>query len=344
MPRKTVVPTLCLILFASVAALAGEKAEKKDPPTPPKPAKVEDPLFELKDGNRFRGQIELESLEVDTEFGTQKIPRARLVRILFGLSSDPDYLKRLETLIEQLGDSDFEKREKAQEEILAMGLPAKEAVAEAMKHKDPEVKSRAEAILKVFLDFPGEAPTKEDKVETPSMTLTGRVKLTSFPVRTAYGALQIPRKAIQSIDFRGAPRMKEFSVAATAQGPQKLLNTGVRLKAGQKIKIKASGSVMLRNYGQPSNPDGLPQNSYGLWNNVPQGALFGRLGADGPIFKIGSDYDEAPGTGILQLGIAGSSPHPMDSGSYKVSIEVIPELSGSDEKPSDGKAPADADK
>jgi hypothetical protein len=343
MPRHTVVPTLCLLLLAS-AAPAGEKAEKKEAPPPPKPAKIEDPLFELKDGNRFRGQIELESLEVDTEFGVQKIPRARLVRIIFGLSSDPDHLKRLEALVEQLGDSDFEKREKAQEEILAMGLPAKEAVTEALKNKDPEVKSRAEAILKVLQDFPGEAPSKEDKVETPSMTLTGRVKLASFPVRTAYGALQIPRKAIQSIDFRGAPRLKEFSVSPTAQGPQKTLNTGVRLKAGQKIKIKASGSVFLRNYGQPCNPDGLPTNSYGMWNNVPQGALFGRLGPDGPVFKIGADYDEAPGTGILQLGIAGSSPHPMDSGSYKVSVEVIPELGASDEKPSEGKAPADADK
>ena len=340
MTRAFAVPTLSLLLFAFAGA--APEAKKKEAPKPARAeaAKIEDPLFDLKDGNRFRGRIEFETLEVETEFGVQKIPRSRIVRIVFGTRSDPEVSKRLASLVEQLGDSDFEKREKAQEELLSIGLPAKEAVLEATKHKDPEVKSRAEAIVKVLQDFPGDVPAKEDRVETPDFTLIGRIKVDSFPVRTAYGSLQIPRKAIQAIDFRGLPRTKDFSVSPSPQGPQKTLNTGIRLKAGQKIKVKTTGSVFLRNYGMPATPEGLPSNSYGMWNNVPQGALYGRLGADGALFKIGAEYDDAPGAGILQLGIANGSPNPADNGTFKVSIEIAPEGPSSDEKPS-GEKPSE---
>ena len=56
--------------------------------------------------------------------------------------------KRIERLIQQLGDDAYEKREAAQRELEAIGRPALPALRKATSHEDPEVASRAEAIVR----------------------------------------------------------------------------------------------------------------------------------------------------------------------------------------------------
>lgn len=50
-------------------------------------------------------------------------------------------------LIEQLGSDDLDEREKASRELEKLGEKAVPALVKALDHSDPEVKSRAEAIL-----------------------------------------------------------------------------------------------------------------------------------------------------------------------------------------------------
>lgn len=51
-------------------------------------------------------------------------------------------------LIEQLGHDEYEMRLKAQDRLLEIGPPAEESVRKALAHPDPEIRARAEAILK----------------------------------------------------------------------------------------------------------------------------------------------------------------------------------------------------
>lgn len=51
-------------------------------------------------------------------------------------------LRQLPRLIEQLGDSDFHKREAAEKAILAIGVDALPRLREAAEHRDPEVRQR----------------------------------------------------------------------------------------------------------------------------------------------------------------------------------------------------------
>lgn len=55
--------------------------------------------------------------------------------------------EKLGNLIEQLGSSNFGEREKASKELEAIGLPALEALRQAAKSDDAEVRKRAEALL-----------------------------------------------------------------------------------------------------------------------------------------------------------------------------------------------------
>jgi HEAT repeat protein len=57
---------------------------------------------------------------------------------------DPETIKQL---VKQLGDDDFEQREKAEEKLSGMGRAAKELLSEAAKSRDPEVRYRAERCL-----------------------------------------------------------------------------------------------------------------------------------------------------------------------------------------------------
>lgn len=325
----------------SAAAAREPKPEKTEAPkdaaaaSVPAPAPKErpDPVFELKDGNRFRGKIEIANVEVETKFGIQKVPRQSLVRIVCGLAADPDLQKRIADLVAGLGNPDFAKREQAQQELLTIGLPALEAVKEATRHKDAEIKGRAEAILKIIQDFPGDPPVREDQIVTTEFTMRGRVRMDSFRVESPYGPLQIPRKAVKSIDFLGGLlAAKEFTVTPRFQAPANYANTGIIVRPGDRLKISASGTIYFRRYGQPAPPDGLPSDNYGQWQNeIPNGCLVGRIGSDGTPFRIGSAYQEqASGAGILYLGLGISNPHPSDSGAFKVAVELIPEGQGGD--------------
>lgn len=78
---------------------------------------------------------------------------------------------RAAALIRQLGDRSFAAREQASVQLTAMGLAAKAALREGVKNADPEVRRRAEQILKIVLaiDFQARLEAfradKEDKQE-----------------------------------------------------------------------------------------------------------------------------------------------------------------------------------
>jgi hypothetical protein len=59
----------------------------------------------------------------------------------------PEIAKRIDELIEKLGDDKWDVREDAHKKLLEIGGVAIPAIKKALKHKDPEVRWRAKAIL-----------------------------------------------------------------------------------------------------------------------------------------------------------------------------------------------------
>src|SRR6185503_2204902 len=70
-------------------------------------------------------------------------------------ANDPSIAKKVDDLIEKLGDDSWESREKATKALIALGRPAVARILEASTSKDAEVKWRSSHILKMIQEkFP----------------------------------------------------------------------------------------------------------------------------------------------------------------------------------------------
>lgn len=106
------------------------------------------------------------------------------------------------------------------------------------------------------------------------------------------------------------------------------VDSGVELKAGDKIKITASGQLQYLNARQGNGPEGLPRGWADLarifqFNDAGRGALIGRIGsgeADRPFLAGALITKQVPVAGRLFIAVNQSS---MDqaTGSYHVTIE-----------------------
>jgi len=64
----------------------------------------------------------------------------------------PELVDKINKLISELGDDNWQTREKATEELTNIGEPAITVLKEALKHEDPEVRMRAKFILDIITE------------------------------------------------------------------------------------------------------------------------------------------------------------------------------------------------
>jgi len=69
--------------------------------------------FHMWDGAVVGGDVSVDRLLVQTEFGTLEIPIEKLRSFYPGLDSFPERKRMIDTLVEQLGDRDYGVREEA---------------------------------------------------------------------------------------------------------------------------------------------------------------------------------------------------------------------------------------
>ncbi len=316
---------------------AGEKSEaeaktKDGEEQPAKAKKKRDPpMFRMRDGTRIAGRVELSELTVTTVYGVLAIPVEELVRVRFSERPDPEREERIRELVDQLGSDEYDLREEASEELARVGLPALELLREAAKSEDQEVKTRAEKLVgdleeeleeqeddeRTFL-----VPLRgnEDEIMTLRFTVLGRVDRREFGIKTSYGELKLSRDDIMSIVFREPPYLrKSFKIggskAFAANG--KWIDTGIEVAAEAPLKIIASGTINLSNYGQNAGPEGTPNVSGNQLEKFAAGALVAKIGDKGKPFLVGSEYEgAASGSGKLFLGVS------LKSGSVKGTFAV----------------------
>jgi hypothetical protein len=108
-------------------------------------------------------------------------------------------------------------------------------------------------------------------------------------------------------------------------------SSGVVVQAGDRIAIKASGTVTLNKAtGQTSGPGGIDQpNAIRILPSAPFGALIAVIGSynDDFIFVGNSVEFVAARTGLLFLSVNGDRNVTAYQGSYKATVEVRPRSS-----------------
>jgi hypothetical protein len=108
-------------------------------------------------------------------------------------------------------------------------------------------------------------------------------------------------------------------------------STGVRVQAGDKIVLKAEGSLVMSPWGSnaSANPDGAPNYGWYIPNQIPGGALVARIGEKGTVFKVGRQSTfTAKSSGVLQLAVGIQAEYANEGyaypGEYRVKLRVEP--------------------
>src|SRR5262245_60825555 len=72
----------------------------------------------LMDGSIIAGKLSMKNVEIETEFGTLKVPVSAIKSFMPGLESHPEVAENLDELIKDLGSGNFSRREAAQKALL----------------------------------------------------------------------------------------------------------------------------------------------------------------------------------------------------------------------------------
>lgn len=298
--------------------------------------------FHLWNGLIIGGDLEVDSINIETEFGPLKVPIDRIMKFYPGLDSFPELNSKIDSLVEALGDKNFEIRENSHNELVRMGSLLQTEIyrfddagsVERKKHL-AEIKKKIEELADDDLENESkpQALVRGDRIETPEFTIVGKIVQSEFDLNSKYGKMKVQLADIQMAD-RTYDRIaseirRNLTIDAMDFFPEGK-STKIRVKRGDKIKVLASGSVNWVNWNTSCGPDGMSDK--GQFRGHPSGMLLARIGEKEDYIKIGSEGSfVAPSSGVLYLGIGIADNYARNTGyrwtgEYKARILIQPTL------------------
>ncbi|HEY2837702.1 MAG TPA: hypothetical protein VGJ26_01025 [Pirellulales bacterium] len=335
---------VCVVGY-SIGGLVGRVAAADDP-KPEEEAKAKAPVdpevlrIHLMDGSQIGGKLAAKEIEVETSFGSLKIPVTSIRSLTPGLGSHPKVTQNLSELIEKLGSPVFGEREAAQKSLLELGPSVRLQLERSANDPDTERKTRIKALLEEFDQIEADAAEEEasgahklierDTVETTDFTVVGRIVQQDFEIVSRYGSINAKLSDIRRVE-RTVAEKEELQKTVTVDGNaiihRGLKDSGIRIERGDKITITAEGNLQMTPWGNQaiSTPEGAQNFGWYVANKIAGGALVGKIGKSGQVFKIGGKYSgTAESSGTLQLAIAmqGDYANQNFPGEYKVRIKI----------------------
>ncbi len=318
-----------------------EEPEITATPAPPINPKLV--LLHLQDGTVIAGEMTINELSVATEFGELKVPLDKIRSITPGLASSPELAAKVQGLIDGLGSDDYKTREQSHKDLVAMGLKVHKLLEPYRNDENTERKRHIGEILKEFEELLGQDDEEEpseanrpliakDMVVTEDFTIVGKISPAEFTVTSKYGPL-----SVQLADLLRAnrPRGVKEVVRKSVQVPgdnlvqRSFKNSGIKVEAGDKITLKADGSIIMSPWGgdQSSGPDGGANFGWYIPNQIYGGALVAKIGDKGTVFKVGTKHTfVAKSSGTLQFAVAMQHQYSQQGynfpGNYNVRVNV----------------------
>lgn len=351
--RAIAVPGTTPVAPTDPNAKSDKKEEEKKEDEPAEVIKSAAPInpkivvLHLQDGSVITGEMEVSELSVATDFGTLKIPLDKVRSLTPGLASSPELAAKVNGLIEALGGEDYKGREQAHKDLVALGLKVHRLLEAKRNDENAERKRHIGEILKEFEELTAEqeelnegAPSTDkpwialDTVVTPDFTIVGQVSPAEFKVASKYGPLSVKmadlRRADRPTSVKDSIR-KLVTVPGDSLVQRSFKNSGIRVEAGDKITIRADGSVVMSPWGsdQTSSPDGGQNFGWYIPNQILGGCLVAKIGDKGQVFKVGSKSTfVAKASGTLQFAMAMQHQYAQQGysypGQYNVRVSVDP--------------------
>jgi hypothetical protein len=299
--------------------------------------------FHMWDGSIIGGEVTVGNIDVETEFGTLQIPINRILKFHPGLDSIPSLKQKISQLVEGLGDKNFDIRESSHRDLLGMGLQLRNEIhrfddggsAERKKHLE-EIKKQigelADELDEIENDTVERSLIRGDLIVTSEFSIVGKIKQENFQMASKFGELSVRlgdiKMADRSFNDPKSELRKTVEVGAMAFFQTKPVSTRIRVNRGDRISIRASGTVNWTNWNKTSGPDGI--DDQGQWQGFNCGTLLARIGNGTDYIKIGDKGDfTAKKSGVLFLGIANRDNYASNSGykwngEYDAKITVKP--------------------
>ncbi len=303
-----------------------------------------DVTVHLKNGDVITGKSILAKITITTPYGALNIPTAQISAIKFGIFSDhtkdgavlPD-LSKLQTFT---NDADAKP---VYERLLAYGSPILSTVITYTQNPFYKMTDRENYTIEQLIDeLSVKANLTSDKTINDAVSfdnnnyIEGAVAFTDIQMQTEYGNLTFKRDKIESMDISPADE-----TAQSTDGSFKLkanyyisgntdnkgwLNTGVKVKPGDKFNITATGKIVLKSLsGGVYNPDGFvsgtKDNAYTEDMSPKYGAVVYRIGQFGDALTAGSKFDgTANAEGTIYVSIYETVFDKSNTGFYTVKI------------------------
>ncbi len=268
------------------------------------------------DGSTAFLMVSEPALELTTKYGLLKIPMGQVKKIDLGFRYPDGMEAKIIQAMQQLGSKDFHERERGHKALLDCKEFAVPQLKIGLKDPVPEVAERCATILnKLQKELPEERfePRDLDQIVSGEQTLRGRITSTGFKAKSPYfGEATIRFADLKSFRVLGSQTEGRFTLTGAKHasvGWKNFLDTGFDVELGQPIEISAKGKVKcgVGNGGMLEvGPQGTFSQVYGPGKPEPQleqlggrrpgngtvqmflsGALYGRIGEKGPLFKIG---------------------------------------------------------
>lgn len=281
------------------------------------------------DGTRVRTIILQENVEVVTKYGKLTVPTKDIRRVEFGLRLPDELARKLEAAVKDLASNNFQARETATKDLIAMGRQAYPALVKASKDNDLETTRRVEDILKAIREKVAAELLRsrtDDLIYTTDFTIAGRLTAPVLKAKTDhFGDVDLKVVDLRSMESTvGSGEMKvTVDGALYGSGNNQWLDTRFMVNPDVKLVLTAGGEVDLYGNQQPgqfiSAPDG--NRNVGRAGTHLPGMLLGKIGEEGAVFVVGKRYEGTPTVeGKLYLRIVPIQGSGGATGNYQVKI------------------------
>ncbi len=300
----------------------------------------------LQDGSVISGDLSVTEITVETQFGKLTVPIAKVRSFTPGLDSNKKAAEQINGLIEKLGGDDYKTREQAHKDLAAMGIRVQKELDKHVGSENAELKRHVTEILKELEEAAEEQADDDsgsasaspwiqlDTIVTTDFTVLGKVMPQDFTIDSKYGPLKIALGDISKAERESGAResyKKNMSVGGDTLAQRGFKSSGIRVQAGDRIVVKAEGSIVMSPWGSNahSGPDGMPNYGWYIPNQIAGGALCAKIGDKGQPFKVGRSLTfTAKTSGMLQFAIGIQAEYAGEGyqfpGEYKLKLRVDP--------------------
>jgi hypothetical protein len=296
----------------------------------------------LRDGNVVSGTSNsVTSVQLNTAYGKLDIPIKNVSSLTFGITADDGDRTKIINLIKQMSDPADDKRQAAYDELVKMPIGSIPVINDYIYGKDYQAGENTDftpegALTELKSTYGVEENFSDKDVATIDYdyTMGGTFNLKAVDLKTDYGDLNVPKDKIKQMEISVYDELagdKNFKLPAnkniSGNTDGGWLNTGIKIKTGQKLNITASGEVVLQSLsGNKYNPDGAANATSGTdyTSTYPTyGNLVYKIGDTGETVKAGSKYSGvAKESGTLFLAIYETVYNATNTGAYNVKVSI----------------------